>query len=245
MTTRIRIVLADDQAIIRDGLETVLNLVEDFEVVGTAADGAEAVALIAAEHPDVALMDLRMPVLDGAAATRRVTEETPETAVLVLTTFADDADIVAALRAGARGYLTKDAGRAELAAAIRAVAAGQSTFSAPVRDVLLGRIGAPDPARDAAESEAPVTPGTESGVAADAAADADPASANALAARFPALTAREREVYALILQGRSNGEIAQALYVGVATVKTHVNAVFAKLGVRDRAQAIAKGLGRA
>lgn len=241
MTTRIRIVLADDQAIIRDGLETVLNLVEDFEVVGTAADGAEAVALIAAEHPDVALMDLRMPVLDGAAATRRVTAETPETAVLVLTTFADDADIVAALRAGARGYLTKDAGRAELAAAIRAVAAGQSTFSAPVRDVLLGRIGAPEPAHDAADPETAGTPGMESG----AAADADPASASVLAVRFPALTAREREVYALILQGRSNGEIAQALYVGVATVKTHVNAVFAKLGVRDRAQAIAKGLGRA
>ncbi|MFD6700284.1 MULTISPECIES: response regulator [unclassified Microbacterium] len=232
MTTRIRIVLADDQAIIRDGLETVLDLVEDFEVVGTAADGAEAVALIAATRPDVALMDLRMPVLDGAAATRRVTAETPGTAVPVLTTFADDADIVAALRAGARGYLTKDAGRAELAAAIRAVAAGQSTFSAPVRDVLLGRIDAPD--ATAPDAHGPSLAGT----------DPDPASAAALATRFPALTAREREVYALILLGRSNGEIAQALYVGVATVKTHVNALFAKLGVRDRAQAIAKGLGR-
>jgi len=244
MTARIRIVLADDQAIIRDGLETVLNLVEDFEVVGTAADGAEAVALIAAEHPDVALMDLRMPVLDGAAATRRVSVETPGTAVLVLTTFADDADIVAALRAGARGYLTKDAGRAELATAIRAVAAGQSTFSAPVRDVLLGRIGAPG--TDAAASpDAAAGPATESAATAATEPDADPASAEALAVRFPALTAREREVYALILQGRSNGEIAQTLYVGVATVKTHVNALFAKLGVRDRAQAISKGLGRA
>lgn len=220
MSGRIRIVIADDQAIIRDGLETVLGLVPDFEVVGTAADGAEAVALIAAQHPDVALMDLRMPVLDGAAATRRVTAETPGTAVLVLTTFADDADIVAALRAGARGYLTKDAGRVELAAAIRAVAAGQSTFSEPVRDVLLGRIGAPA-----------------------AAADPDPASPEALAARFPALTGREREVLGLIIQGRSNGEIADALFVGVSTVKTHINALFAKLGVRDRAQAIARGLG--
>jgi len=241
MTDRIRIVLADDQAIIRDGLETVLGLVEDFEVVGTAGDGAEAVALIAATHPDVALMDLRMPMLDGAAATRRVTAETPGTAVLVLTTFADDADIVAALRAGARGYLTKDAGRAELAAAIRAVAAGQSTFSAPVRDVLLGRIGAPDaitPDATAPNAHGRVEPSRTD-------TNPDPASAATLATRFPALTAREREVYALILQGRSNGEIAEALYVGVATVKTHVNALFAKLEVRDRAQAIAKGLGSA
>ncbi|MBS1697226.1 MAG: response regulator transcription factor [Actinobacteria bacterium] len=222
MSARIRIVLADDQAIVREGLETVLGLVEDFEVVGTAADGAEAVALIVATHPDVALMDLRMPVLDGAAATRRVTAEAPGTAVLVLTTFADDADIVAALRAGARGYLTKDAGREELSAAIRAVAAGQSTFSAPVRDVLLGRISAPPPAI----------------------ADPDPVGPDALAERFPDLTTREREVYALVLQGRSNAEIAETLFVGVATVKTHINALFAKLGVRDRAQAIARGLGQ-
>ncbi|MBS1897439.1 MULTISPECIES: response regulator transcription factor [unclassified Microbacterium] len=229
MSARIRIVLADDQAIIRDGLETVLGLVDDFEVVGTAADGAEAVALVAATRPDVALMDLRMPVLDGAAATRLVTAETPGTAVLVLTTFADDADIVAALQAGARGYLTKDAGRAELAAAIRAVAAGQSTFSAPVRDVLLGRIGAAGAAGASAAELSGSVP--------------DPVSEEALAERFPALTGREREVYALVLQGRSNAEIAAALFVGVATVKTHINALFAKLGVRDRAQAIAHGLG--
>jgi DNA-binding NarL/FixJ family response regulator len=229
MTERIRIAIADDQAIIRDGLETVLSLVDGFEVVGTAADGAEAVALVAAERPDVVLMDLRMPILDGAAATRRVTAETPETAVLVLTTFADDADIVTALRAGARGYLTKDAGRAELAAAIRAVAAGQSTFSEPVREVLLGRIGTPAPS--------PTGEGELSGSV------PDPLSESALAERFPALTAREREVYALVLQGRSNAEIAAALFVGVATVKTHINALFAKLGVRDRAQAIARGLG--
>lgn len=268
MSGRIRIVLADDQAIVRDGLETVLSLVDDFEVVGTAADGAEAVALIAREHPDVALMDLRMPVLDGAAATQRVTAETPGTAVLVLTTFADDADIVSALRAGARGYLTKDAGRAELAAAIRAVAAGQSTFSAPVRDVLLGRIQTSPTAEDHAvrstpslpaadpnaQVAAPALPDPNPQVASRAMSDPsvqvtapalpDPASPEALATRFPLLTAREREVYALILQGRSNGEIAQTLYVGVSTVKTHVNALFAKLGVRDRAQAIATGLAR-
>ena len=237
MSARIRIVLADDQAIIRDGLETVLGLVDDFEVVGTAADGAEAVALIAAERPDVALMDLRMPVLDGAAATRRVTAETPETAVLVLTTFADDADIVTALRAGARGYLTKDAGRAELAAAIRAVAAGQSTFSDPVREVLLGRIGV------SSTTGPDAVPGSLAGPDPGSPPGPDPLSAEVLAERFPALTAREREVYALVLRGRSNAEIAATLFVGVATVKTHINALFAKLGVRDRAQAIARGLG--
>ncbi|MGN8027367.1 response regulator [Microbacterium sp. 22242] len=229
MSGPVRIVIADDQAIIREGLETVLGLVPDFEVVGVAADGAEAVALVAERAPDVALMDLRMPVLDGVAATRRVAAETPGTAVLVLTTFADDADILAALRAGARGYLTKDAGRAELAAAIRAVAAGQSTFSEPVRDVLLGRIGAPDDVTARAEAPGDADPG--------------PASAEALAGRFPVLTAREREVLALMLQGRSNAEIADTLFVGVSTVKTHINALFAKLGARDRAQAIAIGLG--
>lgn len=229
MSGRIRILIADDQAIVREGLETVLGLVADFDVVGVGADGAEAVVLAARLHPDIALLDLRMPVLDGVAATARIVRETPQTAVLVLTTFADDADIRAALRAGARGYLTKDAGRAQLTAAIRAVVSGQSTFSEPVLDVLLGT-------RDAhGASWAP---------AAEGAADADPApgSAQALARRFPALTTREREVYALVLQGRSNGEIAQTLFVGVATVKTHINALFAKLGVRDRAQAIAIGL---
>ncbi|WP_295011890.1 response regulator transcription factor [uncultured Microbacterium sp.] len=229
MTTPIRILIADDQAIVRDGLETVLNLVPDLTVVATAADGAEAVQLIAALQPDVALMDLRMPVLDGVAATRRVAQGGTGTAVLVLTTFADDADIVSALRAGAQGYLTKDAGRAELAAAIRAVAAGQSTFSTPVREALLGRIAAPDDADP--EVGGPPDPRV--------------VTADALAARFPMLTPREREVFALIVQGCSNAEIADRLFVGVSTVKTHINALFAKIGARDRAHAIARALGTA
>jgi len=166
-------------------------------------------------------MDLRMPVLDGAAATARILEQLPETAVVVLTTFADDASIAGALRAGARGYLTKDAGRAELAAAVRAAASGQATFAREVGERL---------ARGFAEASSSV----------DAAAPA----AAVLRERFPALTAREAEVLALIAEGRSNAEIAASLYLGVSTVKSHINALFAKLDVRDRAQAIALAWGR-
>ncbi|MFP3466316.1 response regulator [Leifsonia sp. SIMBA_070] len=214
---RIRVAVADDQAIVRDGLVTVLGLLPDMEVVGEAADGAEAVALAVAAHPDVLLMDLRMPVLDGAAATARVTAEAPGTAVLVLTTYADDASILGALRAGARGYLTKDAGRTELAAAVRAVASGQSTFAPEVGARIVSSL-------------------TTGAVPGDA-READPAQA--LLLRFPALTRREAEVLALVAEGLSNGEIARSLFVSVATVKTHINAIFAKLAVRDRAQAIA------
>ena len=210
---RIRVAVADDQAIVRDGLVTVLGLLPDVEVVGEESDGAEAVALAVAEHPDVLLMDLRMPVLDGAAATARISAEAPGTAVLVLTTYADDASIVAALRAGARGYLTKDAGRAELAAAVRAVASGQSTFAPEVGARLIDSL--------------------------TAAAPAEPEPVDALLTRFPTLTRREAEVLALVADGLSNAEIARTLYVGVSTVKTHINALFAKLAVRDRAQAIA------
>ncbi|MEY9952559.1 response regulator [Leifsonia sp. EB34] len=211
---RIRVVVADDQAIIRDGLVTVLGLLPDVEVVGSAADGAEAVALAVAEHPDVVLMDLRMPVLDGVGATERIVREAPESAVLVLTTFADDDSILTALRAGARGYLTKDAGRAELASAVRAVARGQATFAPEVGARIIGSLTSAAPAR-------PVDP------------------AGALVERFPTLTRREAEVLALVADGLSNGEIASALFVGGSTVKTHINAIFAKLGVSSRAQAIA------
>lgn len=209
---RIRVAVADDQAIVRDGLVTLLGLLPDMEVVGEASDGEQAVTLAVTERPDVLLMDLRMPVLDGAAATARVAAEAPDTAVLVLTTYADDASIVGALRAGARGYLTKDAGRTELAAAVRAVASGQSTFAPEVGARLVGSLTAAPAAPDA--------PG-------------------ALVSRFPALTRREAEVLALVADGLSNAEIASTLFVSVATVKTHINAIFAKLAVRDRAQAIA------
>jgi DNA-binding NarL/FixJ family response regulator len=214
----IRVLVADDQAIIRDGLVTVLSLLPDVEIVGEAADGEAAVRLAVEQRPDVVLMDLRMPGLDGVGATERIVREAPEAAILVLTTFADDQSILAALRAGAKGYLTKDAGRAEVASAIRSVARGQSTFAPEVGALLVstltGSAGAAE-ARDGA------------------------VSADALLGRFPTLTRREAEVLALIAEGLSNGEIAARLFVSVATVKTHINAIFAKVAVRDRAQAIA------
>jgi DNA-binding NarL/FixJ family response regulator len=211
----IKVVVADDQAIVRDGLVTVLDLLPDVQVVGQASDGEEACALVAAREPDVVLMDLRMPVLDGAAATRRIVSEHPSTAVLVLTTFADDASIMGALRAGARGYLTKDAGRAEVAAAVRAVARGQTTLAAEVGDRVISGL-------------------TEAASAGEV--EAEPAD---LRYRFPELTPREREVLELIGAGLSNAEIAGRLFVSVTTVKTHINSIFSKLSLRDRAQAIA------
>jgi DNA-binding NarL/FixJ family response regulator len=222
-THRIRVLVADDQAIVRDGLVTLLGLLDDLEIVGEAADGEQAVRLALETRPDVVLMDLRMPVLDGAAATARILEQLPATAVVVLTTFADDASIAGALRAGARGYLTKDAGRAELAAAVRAAASGQATFAREVGERLVQGFaaGSPPPASDAAAPAAAV-----------------------LRERFPALTAREAEVLALIAEGRSNAEIAASLYLGVSTVKSHINALFAKLDVRDRPKAIALVWGR-
>ena len=214
----IRVLVADDQAIVRDGLVTMLGLLDDLEIVGEAADGEEAVRLALAARPDVVLMDLRMPGLDGAGATARIREQLPDTAVVVLTTYADDASIAGALRAGARGYLTKDAGRAELAAAVRSAASGQATFAREVGERLAA------------------------GFAADAAAARAPALAEQLARRFPQLTAREREVLALIAEARSNAEIASQLFLGVSTVKSHVNAIFGKMPARDRAQAIALAL---
>ncbi|QIS16741.1 response regulator transcription factor [Nocardia arthritidis] len=203
----ISVVVADDQTIVREGLTTVLSLLPDIEVVGEARDGAEAVELVTRLAPDVALMDLRMPVLDGVAATAAIAAACPGTAVLVLTTYADDESIAGALRAGARGYLTKDAGRHEIATAIRAVAGGQATFSAEVGQRLV-----------AALTTAPQLPTpTELG-----------------------LSARELDVLRLMAKGCNNSEIAKELFIGVSTVKSHVNSLFAKLRVRDRAQAIAQ-----
>jgi DNA-binding NarL/FixJ family response regulator len=207
VTDTIRVVVIDDQAIVREGLVTVLSLLPDIEVLGEAADGQTGVELVRRVSPDVVLMDLRMPVLGGLEATRLILETNPSVGILVLTTFADDSSVVDVLRAGARGYLTKDADRAEVAAAVRAVASGHMTLGAEVGQKLVA--GA-------------LRPSTEP----------------ALAGQF-GLTAREDEVLRLIGDGLSNTEIAASLYVGVSTVKTHINAIFAKLGVRDRAQAIA------
>lgn len=209
----IRVLVVDDQAIVRDGLVTVLSLVPDLQVVGEASDGAEAIAAVDRDAPDVVLMDLRMPVVDGPTATARITAAHPTVAVLVLTTYADDESIVTALRAGARGYLTKDAGRAEIATAIRAVASGQSTFDATVGARLVAQL---------AGGTAPA-----------------PAVPVGLRTRFPDLTPREADVLERIAEGRSNPEIAAELFLTVPTVKSYVNQVFTKLGVRTRAEAVA------
>jgi DNA-binding NarL/FixJ family response regulator len=224
----IRVLVVDDQAIVRDGLVTVLSLVPDLQVVGQAADGAEAIDAVDRHVPDVVLMDLRMPGVDGPTATARIVAEHPGVAVLVLTTYADDDSITTALRAGARGYLTKDAGRAEIATAVRAVAAGQSTFDATVGARLVARLagGAGAGAGVAAGSEAPASP--------------DPGPS--LGARFPDLTPREVDVLERIADGRTNPQIAAELFLTVPTVKSYVNQVFAKLGVRTRAEAVARVL---
>lgn len=204
--TDLRVVLADDQRIVRDGLVTLLGLLPGITVVGAAADGDEAVDLVDQHRPDVLLTDLRMPGCDGVEATRRVRSAYPRTAVVVLTTYVDDDAIVAALRAGAAGWLSKDADAEAIGRALRSAADGHSTIDAAALAKLVAAAPAP----------APATP--------DALPDG--------------LTPREVEVLALIAQGLSNREIARRLVVGEATVKTHVNHLFAKAGLRDRAQAV-------
>ncbi|MBF4584715.1 response regulator [Curtobacterium sp. VKM Ac-2887] len=213
----IRVLVVDDQAIVRDGLVTVLSLVPDLQVTGEAADGAEAIAAVDRDAPDVVLMDLRMPGTDGPTATARIVADHPQVSVLVLTTYADDESIVTALRAGARGYLTKDAGRAEIATAIRAVASGQSTFDATVGARLVAQL-----AGGGATASAPAVP--------------------PLRDRFPDLTPREADVLEHIAAGRTNPQIAAELFLTVPTVKSYVNQVFAKLGVATRAEAVARVL---
>ncbi|GAA2814131.1 response regulator [Kribbella solani] len=203
MSDGIRVVVADDQQVVREGLVALLGLIDGVEVTGAAANGVEAIDLVAKGNVDVVLMDLRMPVLDGTQATARIAADYPEVAVLVLTTYADDASIANALRAGARGYLTKDAGRAEIGAALRSTAAGQSTFDPEVSKRLIAGLS-PD--------------------ASDRGTDG--------------LTARETEVLRLIAGGLSNPEIAEQLFISEATVKTHINNTFAKIGARHRAEAV-------
>lgn len=202
----IRVVLADDQRVIREGLELMLGLIDGITVVGAAADGAEAVELTRRLEPDVLLVDLHMPGVDGVNATRRVRALPVPPAVVVLTTMDDRETIVAALRAGALGYLTKDADAAAIGDAISSAAAGRSVLDGQVQARLLSALSEP---------AAPVRGAPDSG-----------------------LTARETEVLRLIARGRSNREIARELVVSEATVKTHINHLLAKIGARDRAQAV-------
>jgi len=215
----VRVVLADDQALLRKGFRMILEAEEDIEFVGEAADGADAVRLAELYAPDVVLMDVRMPVLDGIGATRAIANSAvaDTTRVLILTTFDLDEYAFSALRAGASGFLLKDVPPAELVAAIKTVAQGDAVVSPRVTRRLL-------------EEYAHTLP-----VLADAAEDA---GAEAEHPALATLTEREREVLLCVAEGLSNAEIAERLYVSEATVKSHVGHVLAKLGLRDRVQAV-------
>lgn len=197
----ISLLIADDHPVVRNGLRGIFTGDPEFEVLGEASDGREAVTLTLARRPDVVLMDLRMPHTDGVTAIRELARQSPETRVLVLTTFGDDSDVLAAIDAGATGYLLKDAPREELLRGVRAAAKGESVLSPSVAATLLGRVRAPQP-------EAPLSP-------------------------------RELEVLRLIAKGATNREAAKQLFISEATVKTHLIHVYAKLGVNDRAAAVA------
>jgi DNA-binding NarL/FixJ family response regulator len=219
----VRVVVADDQRVVRDGLAVLVSLCAGIEVVGAAADGAAAVALAGELAPDVVLMDLRMPEMDGVAATQAITAQ-GAARVIVLTTYADDASIFPALRAGASGYLTKDASAEEIEAAIRAVHRGQTWLDPVVQARLVSALG----------DDAPGAAGDTVG----------PSEWARPSRGLPDnLTARETEVLALIGEGLSNHEIGERLVLGQATVKTHVNRIFAKIGVQNRAQAVRYAIG--
>jgi DNA-binding NarL/FixJ family response regulator len=205
----IRVLVADDQRTVRDGLTMLVGLIDGVEVVGAACDGVEAVELAQTERPDVVLMDLRMPRMEGAEATRHIRAGLPDTQVLVLTTYADDESLFPALQAGARGYLTKDASAEEIEQAIRALVAGETHLDPTVQQRLVAAVLDTKPIPDAPAQSLP-----------------------------DELTPREAEVLKLIASGLSNAEIAEALVVSHATVKTHVNRIFYKTGARDRAQAV-------
>jgi DNA-binding NarL/FixJ family response regulator len=211
------VVVADDQSAVREGLVLLLGTLPGIAVAGQAADGDAAVSLVAELAPRVVLMDLNMPGCGGVAATRRIAADHPGTRVVVLTTYADDESIIGALQAGALGYLTKDATRAEIGRAIQAAAAGQAVMDPGVQRRLLSA---------AARAAQPPATGTGAG--------AGTATGTGLADE---LTPREEEVLRLIAAGQSNRKIARTLFVSEATVKTHVNRIFAKTGSRDRAQA--------
>jgi DNA-binding NarL/FixJ family response regulator len=214
MSEPIRVLLADDQRVVREGLTLILDLLDDVEVVDTASDGERAVEIAERLSPDVVLMDLRMPRVDGIEAIRRLAASRPRIGVIALTTYADDASVLGALRAGARGYLTKDASAEQIAAAIARVASGEASLDEAIQTRVVEAVtaGAGGEVAAAAESGKGELPDD--------------------------LTAREAEVLGLIAGGLSNQEIAEQLVVSPATVKSHVNHLFAKIGARDRAQAV-------
>ena len=203
----VRVLLADDPRLVRESLGTMLGLLDGIDLVAMASDGEEALALAAEHSPEVVLMDLRMPRMDGITATRRLREEQPDVRVIALTTYADDESVLGALRAGARGYLTKDAGAEDIRAAIFAVAAGEATLDPAVQHHVVAALASEEPADGAAELPDGLTP-------------------------------REAEILGLIAEGLTNAEIAERLVVSPTTVKSHINHLFAKAGLRDRVQAV-------
>ena len=209
MSSSVRVLIADDQQLVRTGLRMILDAEPDIDVVGEATNGREAVAMARELEPDVVLMDIRMPELDGIEATRRVVQRDGDTStrVLMLTTFDLDEYVYDALRAGASGFLLKDAPANQLAAGVRMVAAGDALLAPAITRRLIEEFTATPPAASA-------PPGLDE------------------------LTPRELEVFRLVAQGKSNAEIAAELIIGETTVKTHVTRIMMKLGVRDRVQAV-------
>jgi len=206
----VRVLLADDQRLVRESLGTLLGLLPGIEMVASASDGEEALALADEHSPDVVLMDLRMPRLDGIEATRRLRERRPDMGVIALTTYADDESVLGAIRAGARGYLTKDASSEDIRNAILTVARGDAALDPSVQHHVIAALAGDDGRADEpAGSELPDD-----------------------------LTPREAEVLGLIAEGLTNAEIAERLFVTPTTVKSHINHLFAKAGLRDRTQAV-------
>jgi DNA-binding NarL/FixJ family response regulator len=220
-STPLRIVIADDQASVREGLVLLLDALPDIDVVAAAADGQQALDLVAEHQPAAILLDLHMPVLDGIETTRRLTAEHPSVAIVILTTYVDDTSVLDALRAGARSYLTKDADRTDIARALHAAAGGLAVFDPRVHATLL-----------AATTSATPTP-TAAPTAASSASAPPPNT------ELPdGLTHREVEILTLIARGLTNPEIAEHLFLSNHTIKTHINRIFAKTASRDRAAAI-------
>ena len=215
----VRVLLADDQRLVRESLGVLLGLLGGIELVATASDGEEALALVDEHHPQVVLMDIRMPRLDGIEATRRLRERCPEVRVISLTTYADDESVLGALRAGARGYLTKDASGEEIRAAILGVAAGDAALDPAVQHHVVAALAGADSSSSSSSSSSPGAAGAAPELPDD-------------------LTPREVQVLALIAEGLTNTEIAERLVVSPTTVKSHINHLFAKAGLRDRAQAV-------
>ncbi|MFG2988104.1 response regulator [Streptomyces sp. NPDC048257] len=207
----VRVLLVDDQPLVRSGLRVLMADTCDLEVVGEAGTGGDAVRLAAELHPDVVVMDIRMPGMDGIEATRRITAGTEAVKVLVLTTFDEDDHVYGALRAGASGFAVKDMAVEEILAAIRVIAAGDALIAPGVtRRLIADFVRAPGPAEPRERAPRPVV----------------------------GITEREREVLTLVGRGRSNGEIAEELFISAATAKSHVSRLFTKLGARDRVQLV-------